>query len=76
MLHFLMFMNLTIHDTKRYTIKKISSPIHYLDLDSITMQPTTIVQVLLENTFIFETLNLLAPNKFTGLVHQNVASRK
>ena len=30
-----MFMNLTIHDTKRFTIHNIS--IHYLYLDSTTM---------------------------------------
>ena len=31
-----MFMNLTIHDTKQFTIHNISSPIHYLYLDSTT----------------------------------------
>ena len=36
-LNFLMFMNLTIHDTKRFTIHNISSPIRYLYLDSTTM---------------------------------------
>ena len=32
-----MFMNLTIHDTKRFTIHNISSPIHYLYLASTTL---------------------------------------
>ena len=36
-----MFMNLTIHDTKGFTIQKISSLIHYLYLDSTTMVGTT-----------------------------------
>jgi len=35
-LNFLMFMNLTIHDTKQFTIHNISSLIHYLYLDSTT----------------------------------------
>jgi len=40
MLNFLMFMNLTIHDTKRFTIHNISSPIHYLYFDYTTINPT------------------------------------
>ena len=30
-------MNLTIHDTKRFTIQNINSWVHYLYLDSTTM---------------------------------------
>jgi len=40
-LNFVMFMNLTIHDTKRFTIHNIYSPIHYLYLDSTTMASIT-----------------------------------
>jgi len=43
-LNFLMFMNLTIHDAKRFTIHNISSPIHYLYLDSTTMYRTTMAK--------------------------------
>jgi len=37
MLHFLMFMNLKIHNTKRLLIQDISSPIHNLYLNSTTI---------------------------------------
>jgi len=32
-----MFMNLTVHYTKRFIIQNISSPVHNLYLDSTTM---------------------------------------
>ena len=56
-LHFLMFMNLTIYDTKQFMIHNISSPIHYLYLDS-----TTMVVAFLE-------IVLLAMSNGGGLVH-------
>ena len=51
-LNFLMFMNLTIHDTKQFTIHNIRSPIHYLYLDSTTMLEIAITFYISKYTYV------------------------